>query len=355
MKTNIVKKVSGYMLGILFFLIVLVLEIIDVNATEDDRAERSKHYDIRVVGGDWDGNNYILNGNKIVNAFFCDGVYTYYLQADGTPMKDRLTYHPNGEHVIYFDEKGHEVFNDFHKINKSIEGNTVNDLCYFDSNGYMYVDVLTYDKMGKELIYVNPYGQIERNGWFEFASTSTWAGTTKKVGAGKGYARTNGTLVKNSYMTDITGEQYYIAADGHLVGDSTDVKAQNYASKTKYLCLVNCTKHVVGIYEGSVGKWKCIKKWQCGDGKASTPTPRGVFEVSERGPYFDSEGSRCFYWVRFKGPYLFHTVLCNNDMSVKDGTVGAAISHGCVRLEVQNAKWIYDNIPRGTKVVVYDE
>lgn len=26
---------------------------------------------------------------------------------------------------------------------------------------------------------------------------------------------------------------------------------------------------------------------------------------------------------------------------------------GCVRLEIGNAKWIYDNIPSGTHVVVY--
>lgn len=27
----------------------------------------------------------------------------YYFKSDGTPMKDRLTYHPDGEHIIYLD------------------------------------------------------------------------------------------------------------------------------------------------------------------------------------------------------------------------------------------------------------
>ena len=39
--------------------------------------------------------------------------------------------------------------------------------------------------------------------------------------------------------------------------------------------------------------------------------------------------------------------------NLQDGTIGANASHGCVRLELANAKWIYDNVPYGTKVVVY--
>ena len=30
----------------------------------------------------------------------------YYFKSDGTPMKDRLTYHPDGEHIIYLDANG---------------------------------------------------------------------------------------------------------------------------------------------------------------------------------------------------------------------------------------------------------
>ncbi len=67
------------------------------------------------------GNKYCLdsNGNKVINEFKCDGTYTYYFQADGTAMRDRLTYHPDGVHVIYFDEEGHEVFSNFHKVKKN--------------------------------------------------------------------------------------------------------------------------------------------------------------------------------------------------------------------------------------------
>ncbi|HAH78565.1 MAG TPA: L,D-transpeptidase, partial [Ruminococcaceae bacterium] len=32
--------------------------------------------------------------------------------------------------------------------------------------------------------------------------------------------------------------------------------------------------------------------------------------------------------------------------------LGEPASHGCIRLPVEDAKWIYDNIPEGTKVVI---
>lgn len=38
---------------------------------------------------------------------------------------------------------------------------------------------------------------------------------------------------------------------------------------------------------------------------------------------------------------------------VKDGRLGMRLSHGCVRLAIENAKWIYDNIPSGTTVIIY--
>ena len=54
------------------------------------------------------------------------------------------------------------------------------------------------------------------------------------------------------------------------------------------------------------------------------------------------------------GDYLFHSVLYNKyNGSLNDGRLGMALSHGCVRLDINNAKWIYDVIPSGTTVVVY--
>ena len=48
-----------------------------------------------------------------------------------------------------------------------------------------------------------------------------------------------------------------------------------------------------------------------------------------------------------------HAGIIHNFMEIKDGRLGINASHGCVRLALSNAKWIYDNIPRGTKVVIY--
>ena len=175
------------------------------------------YFNITTDGGTFDGNHYYLPGGTMVkDAFFCDGTYTYYLQADGTPMKDRLTYHPDGMHVIYLDENGHEVFSDFVNVRKTISGETVDDYCFFDVNGYLYVDVVTYDKEGKNLYYANPYGVLERGKWFQFSDTVMCAdGTPWNGAAGNfGYANADGTLMVNTWTYDWEGRLCYMQGNG---------------------------------------------------------------------------------------------------------------------------------------------
>ena len=160
---------------------------------------------------------YREDGKQVINEFKCDGEYTYYFQADGTAMKDRLTYHPDGVHVIYFDADGHEVFSDFAHISKSIAGTDVDDMCFFNVYGYMYVDTLTYDKTGTKLYYVNPYGVLERNGWFQFSGHEFEAGLgfSGKAG-GYGYANWDCSLMVNTNTYDWNGNLVYMQGDGHM-------------------------------------------------------------------------------------------------------------------------------------------
>ena len=177
------------------------------------------HYTLKENGGKWDGTHYYLNDKLVKDAFFCDDKgYTYYLQKDGTPMKDRLTYHPDGTHIIYLDSNGHEVFSNFANVKKSIAGEAIDDLCFFDVFGYMYVNNLTYNQAGTNLYYVNPYGVIERNGWFTFQSGIGGAAETLSVKAGDmGYANADGSLAVNCNMTDPNGRNLYLQANGVAV------------------------------------------------------------------------------------------------------------------------------------------
>lgn len=144
------------------------------------------------------------NGEMIFNDYHCDGKYTYYLQNDGTAMKNRLTYHPNGREIIYFDENGHEAFDQFVNVKTSISGEKVNDICYFNTFGYMYVDKTTYNKEGTSLYYLNPYGVMQQNGWFQFADGNI------------GFANGDGTLMTSQFSYDQWNRMVYFQADGTL-------------------------------------------------------------------------------------------------------------------------------------------
>ena len=65
------------------------------------------------------------------------------------------------------------------------------------------------------------------------------------------------------------------------------------------------------------------------------------------------------YAVRFNGHIMFHSVpyMTPAKDTLKEGQynlLGQPASQGCIRLAVIDAKWIYDNCDRGTKVEVYD-
>ena len=38
---------------------------------------------------------------------------------------------------------------------------------------------------------------------------------------------------------------------------------------------------------------------------------------------------------------------------IKDARLGEELSHGCIRLETNNAKWIYENILDTTTVIIH--
>lgn len=167
-----------------------------------------------------------------------------------------------------------------------------------------------------------------------------------------------GRYTTHVYVTDASGRHSVGIATYNLNRVPTEQalmqsRASLYSSSTQYLILVNRSTHKVGIFSGWQGNWRCVNYWDCSDGAPSTPTVEGTFTVGIRGYYFDSGASRCYWYTQFKGNYLFHSVLYNKNGTLRDGRLGMPLSHGCVRLDINNAKWIYDNIPAGTTVVVY--
>ena len=154
--------------------------------------------------------------------------------------------------------------------------------------------------------------------------------------------------------------EYYEVRNGRMVGGplaKMQSVANNQASSTNYIMIVDRSTHRVGVFKGRKNSWTNVKYYKCCVGKPSTPTISGTYTVGSKGKYFDTgTKGRCWYYTQITGNYLFHSVIYDRQNSPKriiDNSMDAAVSHGCVRLDLENAKWIYDNIPKNTKVIIY--
>ena len=144
-----------------------------------------------------------------------------------------------------------------------------------------------------------------------------------------------------------------------LVFAGTPVITQ--AAKLPYYIKINRQQNCVTVYAlDSKGKYtKPVKAFACSVG-VNNATPTGTFSIPAKYRWHTLMGGVYGqYCSRIHGGVLFHSVF----YSAQDPSrlaynsynrLGQTASHGCVRLNVEDAKWIYDNCPVGTKVTIYD-
>ena len=163
-------------------------------------------------------------------------------------------------------------------------------------------------------------------------------------------------LVSSTYRGNYT-TSYAVNNDYSTLEKEIWINAKGYSSKTQYLIWVNRAYPHANVFQGSKGNWKLIKSFLVGIGAPSTPTPTGLTTVS----YKSAGGwTTSTYTVRpvvgfYPGTgYAFHSRLCYPGTDTEyDFSAGYPVSHGCVRMYKNDVKWIYNNIPVGTTVVIH--
>ena len=131
------------------------------------------------------------------------------------------------------------------------------------------------------------------------------------------------------------------------------VNLNHYASQTEYLIWISRYTQRVVVYTGSKDNWTVHKTFMCSSGANNTPTPQGVYEVEAHFGHWYFDYYMVYNATGFWGDTAFHSTLYNFDGSHFDERVGIPLSHGCIRMNDEDAEYIYDEIPFGTTVVVY--
>ena len=134
------------------------------------------------------------------------------------------------------------------------------------------------------------------------------------------------------------------------------------AKPLKYRLEVSIARQRVEAYAlGEDGAYRQVQSFICSTG-LNNSTPRGIFLDGfpvNRWHYFSKYYCWAQYSYEIEGNYMFHSVLysSNDESTLKTSSVynlGGPASHGCIRLEVEAAQWIFEHCERGTTVIIID-
>lgn len=132
----------------------------------------------------------------------------------------------------------------------------------------------------------------------------------------------------------------------------------------QYALMVDVTNQITRAYTyDENGEYTVlVREMICSTGTERNPTPLGTTIMPKkraRWGYFPTWDSHAQYLTRIDSANAFHSVLYSapdeTTLSVKSfEALGSRASHGCVRLYVSDAKWIYDNCAAGTIITVFE-
>ena len=200
-------------------------------------------------------------------------------------------------------------------------------------------------KSGNTWYYQRPDGSKLTNSWKRINGSWYYFGADSAMTTGWKY---------------VDGYKFYFGTDGKMVQDVDSL----IGKQSSYKLTVNRVKCQVTAYAANETGNYCIpvKTFTCSVGKAATPTHVGTYQTLRKsnpvelmGPSWGKYGTQ----INAYGDW-FHSVACSNPdptYSLAAGNynmLGQPASHGCVRLCVRDAKWIYDNCGLYTTVVVSD-
>lgn len=244
---------------------------------------------------------------------------------------------------------------------------TINGTTYkkdVTANSYVVPKILK--NKNKQNFYVFAYDTYKGKKYFS-ASTkcSITAATTRwraVVPSGKKYGKkyyyVNGVMQKNKEFW-LGKLKYYVDKNGVWRGGSKYMwgRCKKQTSGTDTMLVTSRNRHTVCIFKKIDGTWCCQYEWLCSVGKKGSKTPHGKFYVRSKKKSF-GKGHTCWYATRYHKKYpkaAFHSVLYKkgSKTKIKDGRLGKNISNGCVRLSLKWAKWIYDNVKKRSRILIY--
>lgn len=130
----------------------------------------------------------------------------------------------------------------------------------------------------------------------------------------------------------------------------------------RYTIVVDLTNKVTTVYEreGEDPYARVAKQFICTTGTNSDLTPTGSWRLNlrrRRFGYFSQYHCYAQYWVQVVGGIYFHSILYNTPVegdftSTSYRALGTQASHGCIRMLVEDIRWIYYNCPPGTLCIV---
>lgn len=196
-------------------------------------------------------------------------------------------------------------------------------------------------------------------GYYTLEITGNFLDNTRE--AVKAFQRQNG-LVEDGVVGEATWEALF--HDQTIVGPDATPRPSPSPAPVPYRIRVDVTNQVTTVYGlDDAGEYtNVIKHMICSTGTEKDPTAPGTYVLNgatSRWCYFPKWGTHAQYWTRIDAYNAFHSVIYKsaNSMTLSEGSytgLGNRASHGCIRLLVEDAKWIYDNVGKGTEVIVFE-
>lgn len=285
------------------------------------------------------------NGRAIVDAWQLIGGNMYFFDQNGRALKNGV--YQVRKHYYYFDQYGHRLYGlqqigdgwyGFNPSNgrrlsgwQTLNGSTY----YFDGNNSGRAVTGGFYNIGGKVYYFNSSG-VRQTGWMTMNEHRYY------MDPGDNGARSYGTKT-------VDGVSYNFGTEGYV----------SYSPNRDVILRVNRANCVVTVYNGDAP----FKAITCSVGAPGSPTPTGTFRIKSHHRWWMLNGpSVGQYCSHFLDSYLFHSVPMygssfGNQSNVRASDynkLGQPASGGCIRVCVADAKWIYENVPIGAKVVISD-